>query len=136
YLPPNDNPSSPDNERLRAHHVCRYLVHHQDALLILDNVEDPSLVTSALPVLAGGEVACSLLYTSRITLPPEEIPTYTVKQLPREGALQLLLKETRQLLLAQIDAGQLNTEVQAARNVCQFVGYLPLALMNLRGLLK
>lgn len=109
YLPLDDDLGSPENERRRARHLCKYLADHRDALLILDNVEDPSLVMTALPALAGGKVACSLLYTSRITLQPEGITIYPVEQ----------LKET-----------------QGAQNVCQSVGYLPLALIQLRGLLR
>ena len=53
YLPPGDEPSSPENEARRARHFCRYLATHKDALLILDNVEDTNLVTYVLSALAG-----------------------------------------------------------------------------------
>jgi hypothetical protein len=53
YLPSDDDPSSTENEARRVRHFCRYLATHKDALLILDNVEDPNLVTSVLPILSG-----------------------------------------------------------------------------------
>ena len=37
----------------------------QKALLTLDNVQEPSLITSALPTFAGNELSCTILYTSR-----------------------------------------------------------------------
>src|SRR6185437_80593 len=49
YLPPNDAPGQPDNELRRAKHFARYLAEHTGALLILDNIEQPALITSALP---------------------------------------------------------------------------------------
>lgn len=70
YLPPDDDVAHPEIEARRARYFCRYLAQHADALLILDNVEDPMLVVSALPQLAGEEVACPVLYTSRSTEAP------------------------------------------------------------------
>ena len=136
YLSSDDKPSDAENELRRAQYFCRYLAEHQDVLLILDNVEDPSLVMTALPALAGEKVACAVLYTSRITLQPEGVAMYPVEQLSEGSALRLLLQDTRQPLLAQIEAGQPGTETQSAREVCQSVGYLPLALIHLRGLLR
>ena len=135
YLPANDDPSDRENEARRARHLCRYLASHRDALLILDNVEEPSLVTSALPALAGGEVACTLLYTSRNTAAPPGVIPHVVEQLPEEGALCLLLETTRLSLLSEVVTGSQSAEAKAAREICRTVGYLPLALMHLRGLL-
>src|SRR5439155_361858 len=64
YLPADDNETSPENEARRARHFCRYLAEHADALLILDNVEAPDLVTTVFPALIGQEAACAILYTS------------------------------------------------------------------------
>ncbi len=135
YLPHDDDVSDPENEVRRARHFCRYLADHTDALLILDHVEDPSLVISALPVLAGGEVACTILYTSRKRFAPPGVMIHAVEQLPEEGALRLLLETTRPTLLAETLAGSQTAEANAARTVCQGVGYLPLALVHLRALL-
>ena len=90
-------------------------------MLILDNVQQPDLVTSALPALAGGSVACSILYTSRITATPAHV---------------MLLKITRPEIWADVVAGRASTEAIAAKQVCQRVGYLPLALVHLRGRLQ
>ena len=60
---------------------------------------------------------------------------YPVKELPAEGALRLLLETTRPVLLAEVLARSMSAEAQAARTVCHDVGYLPLALVHLRGLL-
>jgi len=135
YLPPDDNLSSPENERRRARYLCRYLADHQDALLILDNVEDPSLVMTVLPALAGGKVTCSMLYTSRVTHVPAGFVAYRVDKLPQEAAHRLLLDSTRPALLTEILQGSHSEEAQAARTMCDIVGYLPLALVHLRSLL-
>jgi WD40 repeat protein len=135
YLSPEDDSSNPENEARRARHFCRYLATHKDALLILDNVEDPNLVTSVLPVLAGVEVVCPILYTSRNQVAPPGVSAYPVRELPAEGALRLLLETTRPMLLAEVLDGSVSAEAQAARAVCQDIGYLPLALVHLRGLL-
>jgi hypothetical protein len=133
YLPPDDDVSSPENEIRRARHLARYLARHADALLILDNVEDPSLVLSVLPTLAGGDVACAILYTSRNRFVPPGVTSHFVEQLPEEAALRLLLATTRPSLLAEVVAGDQHTEAKAPRVICQGVGYLPLALVHLQG---
>jgi hypothetical protein len=133
YVPPDDDPSNAENEARRARHFCRYLATHKDALLILDNVEDPNLVTYVLPALAGIKVDCPILYTSRNQSAPPGVNTYPVKELPAEGSLRLLLETTRPTLLTEVLAGSMSEEAQAARKVCHDVGYLPLALIHLLG---
>ena len=133
YLPADDDLSHPENERRRARHLCCYLAQHADALLILDNVEEPELVTSALPALAGSDVLCAILYTSRVTSAPQDVRLHRVERLPEDAALRLLLESTRPQTWAAIAAGQESTETRAARQVCERVGYLPLALVHLRG---
>ena len=78
YLPPQDDVSHPENEARRAQHLCRYLARHSDALLILDNIENPDTIIEVLAGLAGGEMKCSILYTSRITQASPGITTYSV----------------------------------------------------------
>ncbi len=131
YLPLDDDVSHPENEVRRARRFSRYLASHADALLILDHVEDPFLVTSALPILAGGEVSCTILYTSRKRMVPPGVIPYPVEQLPQKSALCLLLETTRPLLLTEVLAGSQQTEAIAARTMCQGVGFLPLALVHL-----
>src|SRR5712692_206466 len=133
YLPADDDLSHPENERRRARHLCRYLAQHSDALLILDNVEKPELVTSALPALAGSDVRCAILYTSRVTSALHDVRLHHVEHLPPDAALRLLLETTRPQTWAAIAAGQESAETRAARGVCERVGYLPLALVHLRG---
>ncbi|WP_220207248.1 caspase family protein [Reticulibacter mediterranei] len=135
YLPFEDDVSHPENEVRRARHFCRYLADHADALLILDHVEDPTLEMSILSALAGGEVACTILYTSRITYTPPGVMIHFVEELPEEGAVRLLLETTRPSLLSKILVGSQDSEANAARAVCRGVGYLPLALVHLRSLL-
>jgi Caspase domain/NB-ARC domain/WD domain, G-beta repeat len=136
YLPPNDDQTHPENEAERARHLCRYLAHHADALLILDNVEDPELISSILPSLAGREMACAILYTSRKTISPPGTALHPVTRLPPDAALRLLLATSRPLLLEEVKAEGQSTEIEAARLVCQRVGYLPLAVTHLRGRLE
>ena len=135
YLPPDDDPASPENEARRARHFCRYLANHSDALLILDNVEDPELITSALPTLAGGSLACSILYTSRSTQTPHGVVSHSVEQLSEQASLHLLLGTTRPTLLSEVLAGSYSPEDNAARSVCSMVGHTPLALVHLRSFL-
>ena len=136
YLPPDDDISHQENEARRARHLCHYLAKHKDALLILDNVEAPELMNNVLPVLAGSELACSILYTSRIVNRQPGVTIHTVEALPEIGALRLLLATTRPQLLSAIEAGSMDIEARVAREVCQRVGYLPLALVHLRSLLE
>lgn len=136
YLPIDDDASHSDNDIRRARHFCRYLAQHSDALLILDNVSDPDLVTSLPSALAGEQVKCTLLYTSRIQRIPMGVTPYIVDRLPPETALRLLLETTRPQLLADILADNLEEEASAAQDLCRYVDYLPLALVHVRGILR
>src|SRR5260370_782668 len=135
YLPADDDAASPENEARRARHFCRYLANHADALLILDNVEDPDLVTSALPILAGGSLACSILYTSRMIQTPHGVVSHSVERLSEKASLHLLLEETRAGFLPEVLTGSQSSEACAARSVCSMVSYMPLALVHLRSFL-
>src|SRR5579859_4196877 len=131
YLPHDDNPSSPENERHRAQYFCRYLAEHSNALLILDNVEWPDLITSVLPILMGTEPDCTILYTSRNRSAPNVATKHSVETLPATEALRLLLETSRPTLFAQIVADDTSSEVHVAYDLCNCVGYLPLALVGL-----
>ena len=135
YLPADDNISDPENESRRARHIGHYLANHPDALLILDNVEEPNLIISALPPLAGRELACTILYTSRMRTAPPGGAICTVETLSKEEAFRLLLEATRPSLLPLVLAGSTDAEAEAVRTLCQRVGYLPLALVHLHKLL-
>ena len=133
YLPPDDDHSNQENEARRARHFARYLASHTDALLILDNVDDPKCINIFLPSFAGKELVCALLYTSRETLAPVGATVHAVEQLPEPAALRLLLETTRPALLEETLVDSQIEEVRAARQVCKMVGHLPLALVHLRG---
>ena len=135
FLPLDDDRTSPEYEARRARHFARYLASHADALLILDNVADPTYINTFLPCFAGGELRCALLYTSRVTLAPADATLYAVEQLPEPAALRLLLQTTRPTLLKETLAESQSEEACAARRICEIVGYLPLALVLLRSIL-
>ena len=136
FLPPGDDPAHPEYEARRARHLCRYFASHADALVILDNVEEPRLVPTVLSDLAGGVLPCTILYTSRQHTTPAGATLYAVEPLSEEGALHLLLVPTRPALLAEVLAGSTSVEALAARTLCRDAGYLPLALTHLQGLLE
>jgi WD40 repeat protein len=135
YLPPDDDTNLVENEMRRAQHMGRYLAEHAEALLVLDNVEDTSLVTKALPTLVGKTAHCAILYTSRLVIAPAGAQVHRVDRLPEEAALRLLLESTRPNLLPLALNGNADPEAEAARALCQAVGYLPLALTHLRAVL-
>lgn len=125
YLPPKDEESSPEErEEQRARHICRYQAEHTEALLVLDNVEKPHLVITAIPELVGREAKCTILYTSQNSFPPHpDVKIHTVGKLSKETALSLLLG-TRPLLLSKIQAKSQGAESQAAQELVNDVGYL------------
>jgi WD40 repeat protein len=135
FLPAGDDPTNPEHEALRARHLCHYFASHADVLIILDNVEIPYLVTTALVDLAGGALSCTVLYTSRQRTPLAGAALYPVEGLSEEGALRLLLESTRPALLAEVLAGGTSAEAEAAHQICRATGALPLALTILQSLL-
>ena len=136
YLPPDDDPGRPENEERRATHFTRYLAEHSKALLILDNVDTPDLVTSALPAIAGIPLTCALLYTSRKQELPSGFKKHTVDKLSEDAALRLMLEDIRPIVLTEALAEGQSDEAQAARNLCRKVDGLPLGLIHLRHLLS
>jgi WD40 repeat protein len=135
YLPYDDDPASHENRARRARHLLRYLANRTDAFLILDNVEEPALITNLLSVIAGRDMRCAILYTSRAQMAPPGAAIHLVSPLPEDIALRLLLQTTRPALFADALDDVLQAELVSAQNICQKVGYLPLALVQLRGLL-
>lgn len=135
YLPPGDDVSHSENEARRARHIARYLAHHPDALLLLDNVEHIEHLLDALTTSAGEEVFCTILYTSRTDMAPAHVKLYRVSKLPDEVALRLLL-EHQPALLEHILTSTHDQEAKAAYDICQYVECLPLALILLRDLLQ
>ncbi len=135
YRPPGDDPGHPENTTRRARYMARYLCRSPRALLVLDNVDQPKLVSEVLPKLAGEKAHCAVLYTSRQRTPPPGAQVYSVERLPREAALRLLLETTRPEWLEAALKGEAGEEVKAALDLCEWVGYLPLALSHLRAVL-
>src|SRR5581483_8435246 len=136
YLPPDDHPAGPENRARRARHMLRYLAEHSDALLILDNLAEPTLLMTQLPLIAGRDVRCAILYTSRVHATPPGVHTHPLAPLPQDMALRLLLAPTRPALLADTGEETGKAELASAQKICQRVGYLPLALVQLSGLLR
>lgn len=132
YLPPGEDEARINDEQ-RARYLCRFLAQHPRALLVLDNLEDPGLLISKLPDLAGMELQCSVLYTSREAFAPPGVKTHPVAPLQNEqDVLFLLLHAVRPEILAMEAAGQIGPELAAAHSICKRVGGLPLALVLLR----
>ncbi|MGB8343771.1 MAG: SAV_2336 N-terminal domain-related protein, partial [Ktedonobacteraceae bacterium] len=137
FLPSDDGSSITTNEQWRAQRFSQYLANRDDALLILDNVEYPELIAPMLSSLAGEMPTCAILYTSRHTEIPPGTRHYTVPSLPEAAALRLLLSGNKHSrVLEDITLGRTDAETDSARSLCRFVGYLPLALIHLRGQLE
>jgi tetratricopeptide (TPR) repeat protein len=132
YRPVEDDPGHPENPQRRARYLARYLAHTADALLVLDNVDDPALVPKFLHELTGEEASCAILYTSRDKSAVPGVQLHRVERLAIEAALSLLLETTRPDLLQPAMQNNSAPEAQAARELCQWAGYLPLALTHLR----
>jgi hypothetical protein len=132
YRPAGDDPGHLENSQRRARYLARYLAHTPDALLVLDNVENPALVPKFLRELTGEEAHCALLYTSRDKSAPPGVQLYHVERLPRQAALSLLLETTRPALLAPAIEHDGTPEAEAACDLCEWATYLPLALIHLR----
>jgi tetratricopeptide (TPR) repeat protein len=104
--------------------IQRWLREQQDWLLILDNVEDLSLVNWFLPLQHQGAV----LLTTRRQVTEPVAQTIAMDVLPEEEGALLLLRRTKSLPLnGSLDKA---TEVhrQTARSVARTLGGLPLAL--------
>jgi WD40 repeat protein len=134
YLPPGDDPASREHKARRARHLLRYLADQRDVLLVLDNVEEPASIMHLLSAIAGRDLSCFLLYTSRTQIAPGTT-IHTLGPLSEESALRLLLQSARPSLLTGTPNPMRQAELTASRNICQKVGYLPLALAHLRGVL-
>src|SRR5712692_365507 len=104
--------------------VQRWLREYLDWLLVLDNVEDLSLVSSFIPAKHLGSV---LLTTRRqVTEPVAQAVVLEILS-DDEGALLLLKRAKRLALDASLDEAP-TSEVAVARTISQHLGGLPLAL--------
>jgi hypothetical protein len=103
--------------------AARYLNEHLDALLVLDNVEDPATLTHPMATgLIPTELACRVLFTTRRRDLPRQFRAVKVTVLPPDAALSLLL--------SQRDDAQaiIGSEQAIAAEICAILGHLPLAL--------
>jgi len=105
--------------------AARYLHSHPDALLVLDNLEDPALLTR--PVATGlipAELPCRVLFTTRRRDLPARCRAVEVTVLPEAAALALLLRHPARQPIRQ----PAHPQHAEARRICRRLGYLPLAL--------
>ena len=104
--------------------VKSWLMQHMEWLLILDNVEDLSLVTGFLPTNSEGRI----LMTTRAQALGRVAESLTIEELPVEEGMLLLLRRTRLLAADQpLEKASPDVRVQAEPIVRALDG-LPLAL--------
>ncbi len=132
YRPANN----PGDEISLASYIGGYLANHPEALLILENVDNPALVQDLPPKLAGEELQCAILYTSTNRSKPEGITTYRIPPLSKETAYDLLLGGIRSHILTALETGSSTDEALAASTICKNLNYHPMMLDCLRELLR
>src|SRR5205807_8508084 len=104
----------------------RWLATHQGWLLICDNVDDFSLITEILP----GSPTGSILLTTRIAQTQPFAEPLLVEQMEELLGAELLLRRAQTLFPDQTFKDASPEDQQAARQICQLVGGLPLALVQ------
>jgi WD40 repeat protein len=100
-----------------------YSKKHPQMLVIVDNVTEPDLLANT-GVLPGGRFAlldlgCNLLFTTRKRFRLTGVKAHSVDVLPPEAALELLTRAR---------SPATDKEWSLAQEICNAVGYLPLAL--------
>ncbi|HZR42752.1 MAG TPA: tetratricopeptide repeat protein, partial [Ktedonobacteraceae bacterium] len=113
----------PDQSKI-VEAVKHWLREHKDWLLVLDNLEDLSLLPRLLPVDRQGAV---LLTTRRQVTEPMAQAVELDTLSPEEGTLFLLRRCKRLDLHASLEQAQAS-EVSVARAITEHLGGLPLAL--------
>lgn len=100
-----------------------YLDSHPDALVIFDNVLEPSQLNMPFsPDLVPANLRCRTLFTTRQRDFPRTFQPFEVKILPEKAAMKLLLRSRPEVLEEH------HPEWGWARIVCAELGWLPLAL--------
>ena len=101
-------------------------------LLVIDNVPDPALLNRDSTL--GPDIpftlltlGASVLFTSRRTLRLPGLSVHSLERLSDESALTLVTRERN------VTAGD---QLQAAREICQALGNLPLGLVLVNGFLR
>ena len=106
-----------------ARKVWDYLDTHPDALVIFDNVLEPSQLNVPFsPDLVPANLRCRTLFTTRQRDFPRTFQPFEVKILPEMAAMKLLLRSRPDVLEEN------HPEWGWARIVCAELGWLPLAL--------
>jgi tetratricopeptide (TPR) repeat protein/transcriptional regulator with XRE-family HTH domain len=109
---------------LVARAVSRWLSFHKHWLLIFDNVEQIELLTPFLPSLHQG----SLLLTTRLQAVGAIAQPIIVGPMEQEEGLLFLLQRSKVLRPGMPPSVVAPADLQAARNVVELLGCLPLAL--------
>lgn len=100
-----------------------YLDSHPDALVIFDNVLEPSELNLPFsPDLVPANLRCRTLFTTRQRDFPRTFQPFEVKVLPEMAAMKLLLRSRPEVLEEH------HPEWGWARIICAYLGWLPLAL--------
>ncbi|MEX0268199.1 tetratricopeptide repeat protein [Leptolyngbyaceae cyanobacterium UHCC 1019] len=109
-------PQPPDDFELAAK-VAFYWRNWQDAktLVILDDVQDYGAIKPLLPV----DSHFKILLTTRLT-PQSPVQNFEIKVLSEENAISLL----RAIVLD----GRIDQNLATAKQICEWLGYLPLGL--------
>ncbi len=112
------------DQKVVVNAVKQWLTRHQGWLLILDNVEDLSLITDFLPAGSNGHI----LLTTRIQATGRIAPGVAIEQMDTDEAILLLLRRAKRLdpeaALPSV-APAVRTQ---ARSIVQVMDGLPLAL--------
>jgi WD40 repeat protein len=112
-----DDPHGADANGRYLRALAAHASAHPQMLLIIDNVTDPqSLVAGRFPPLALG---CNVLFTTRTAFTLAAVAAHSLEILRPEPALDLLTRHR---------PPPTTPEAEAAREIANAVGYLPLAL--------
>src|SRR5260221_4847984 len=95
YLSPGSDSQINAKEEV-ARYFCKYLVSHPNALLILDDVREPTNILYYLQKVAADEIPCTTIYTSQATAIPDGFDWHEVVELSVEDAQYLLVADTFQ----------------------------------------
>lgn len=113
----------PDQNKVKKA-VQHWLRKHTGWLLILDNIEDLSLLQQFVPSDRQGAV----LLTTRRQVTEPAAQAIELELLPENDAILFLLKRTKVLTIEMSLEEASDHEIEAARVIAQLLGDLPLAL--------
>jgi hypothetical protein len=127
-----DDAPEADRQRRLALAFAKYLKARPEALLVLDNVDDPRALQADVLGFVPAALGCRLLFTTRRRDLRSPFASVEVRVLPPASALELLLSTDarREVLTRGVEA-----ELAEAAAICRALGYLPLALVLAAGYL-